>query len=98
MSTWLSLLRELGLVSPVEPAAKPVTATMTPSAVLPVSSDAFEPADLLAIQAAFDQACAARNAHTATHRGAIATVLFEAWKAGERDPKKLLDAAMAAAL
>lgn len=93
MSTWFSLLRELGLVSPVrdeESAPRPIPP--------PPFEDAFEPDHLAAIQAAFDEACAARNAHTQRHRGAIATVLFEAWRAGERDPKKLLEAAMAAAL
>lgn len=94
MSTWLSILRELGLVSPVKDAPPPPGSASPP----PPFEDAFEPDHLVAIQAAFDEACAARNAHTPVHRAAIATVLFEAWKAGERDPKKLLDAAMAAAL
>lgn len=63
-----------------------------------MSATAFEPKDLDVMQAIFLQACAERNAHHPEHRAAIATVILDAYAQGERDPKKLLDAAMAAAL
>lgn len=100
-SGFVRLLRELGLMAPERTAsfrAEGETGEAIGQEQAQFSQSVFAPEDLVMMQSVFDRACIDRNAHTPEHRAAIATVVFDGYKVGERNYQKLLDAAMAAAL
>jgi hypothetical protein len=101
LNGFVALLRELGLLRSVKGSAfraegETGQAVERERELIPES--AFTPEDLSAMQSIFDEACQARDAHTAEHRAAIATVVVSTYQTGERSRQRLLDAAMAAAL
>lgn len=60
-----------------------------------LSSASFEPADLAIMQSTLDEACRTRDCNHLEERTVLATLIFNAYAAGERDPKKLLGLALA---
>lgn len=57
---------------------------------------AFESSDLAIMQSVLDEACANLGIRDPDRRTLVATAVFHAYSAGQRDRQKLLDAATAA--